>query len=758
VDRFGDQRSASPQEPAAAQAPEGANHGQLVRQRALHLRAVQRKKAREAAAPKARIPESGGSPLAADLQERMGGKLGADLSSVKVHTGAGSERAAESYGARAFTVGSDIHFGRGEYSPGTREGDRLLAHELTHVVQGQRSGVQRKEKEKEKEKDKDKEKGEKQTGSGEEKDEQKADGGDEGKEMSEPGDPAEQEAEEAADKVADGDEADSIDKQAPELGREPNPQALKDDKGKDTTKDADPKGSDGYGNDADNSKTPGQCEPMDVNIVHDDNNPIQIDGVPNQDDLYQEAEAGAGQHVDNKLGSVNSPYVKHAIDKDNIFIGGSPTEQDVQQGQIGDCYFLAGLLQVLQKDPGKIPQMMKVSGDTVSATFWRFDKASNKYVEQTISTDKKLAHDIDPKTGEIQNLHGSGFRVDDKALRSDWYATIKSNTLGVVKREYYQAALWAPLLEKAYAAFSEAYGQYGGNPAAAAESITPNPQKDKDGKQNSGYQMIDGGFEHLVYSMFYGDAVKDQGQDQTNFDPSKNVVLQNMDAMKKLMQSNGQAGSGLGDKQQMMLTASASYDTMFGRVKPLADIVMNLPAAKNWPKQFKTDLKYLEDVIQAWSAVQNDEKKEKKAKDKVARTARQIAAPKSWPMLHRESTPKEARNLLEVLDDVANAGTDNDPGQRMVYSEHAYSITGVHFRNQEGAEMQLDEASLAEKAKDVDALKSQVTMRNPHRTNEPDVDGQGKPDDGSADDGNFTIDLDQFFRNFSKMDFAVVQK
>src|SRR5439155_1319570 len=53
--------------------------------------------------------------------------------------------AAHNLGARAFTVGSDVHFNAGEFAPGSKEGDRLLAHELTHVVQAQKSGIQRKE-------------------------------------------------------------------------------------------------------------------------------------------------------------------------------------------------------------------------------------------------------------------------------------------------------------------------------------------------------------------------------------------------------------------------------------------------------------------------------------------------------------------------------------------------------------------------------------------------------------------------------------
>jgi len=91
------------------------------------------------------IPKGGGSGLPANVRAEMEPKLGADLSGVKVHTGGESAKAAQGFNARAFTVGSDIHFSAGQFNPGTKEGDKLLAHELTHVVQGQRSGIQRKE-------------------------------------------------------------------------------------------------------------------------------------------------------------------------------------------------------------------------------------------------------------------------------------------------------------------------------------------------------------------------------------------------------------------------------------------------------------------------------------------------------------------------------------------------------------------------------------------------------------------------------------
>jgi uncharacterized protein DUF4157 len=65
--------------------------------------------------------------------------LGIDLSSVRVHTGAESQAAARAVGARAYTVGQDIHFAAGHYDPRSRAGEHLLAHEVAHTVQ-QRGG------------------------------------------------------------------------------------------------------------------------------------------------------------------------------------------------------------------------------------------------------------------------------------------------------------------------------------------------------------------------------------------------------------------------------------------------------------------------------------------------------------------------------------------------------------------------------------------------------------------------------------------
>jgi hypothetical protein len=81
----------------------------------------------------------GGEPLDAKTRPGMEQALGADLSDVRVHTDSAAADSARAVQAHAYTVGDDIVFGSGQYQPETAGGQRMLAHELTHVVQ-QRSG------------------------------------------------------------------------------------------------------------------------------------------------------------------------------------------------------------------------------------------------------------------------------------------------------------------------------------------------------------------------------------------------------------------------------------------------------------------------------------------------------------------------------------------------------------------------------------------------------------------------------------------
>ncbi len=76
-----------------------------------------------------------GGKLPAGVQAQLEKGMGADLSGVRVHTGAEADHLARSMNAVAFTTGSDIFFREGAYNPGNQEGLKLLAHETTHTIQ-----------------------------------------------------------------------------------------------------------------------------------------------------------------------------------------------------------------------------------------------------------------------------------------------------------------------------------------------------------------------------------------------------------------------------------------------------------------------------------------------------------------------------------------------------------------------------------------------------------------------------------------------
>lgn len=93
-----------------------------------------------------RIPDSGRTNLSSQ-------HVGYDFSQVRVHTDTNAALSAQMMQAKAYTVGRDITFGAGQYEPETAEGKRLIAHELTHVIQQQSAGngslfMQRQEEEK----------------------------------------------------------------------------------------------------------------------------------------------------------------------------------------------------------------------------------------------------------------------------------------------------------------------------------------------------------------------------------------------------------------------------------------------------------------------------------------------------------------------------------------------------------------------------------------------------------------------------------
>lgn len=87
------------------------------------------------------LKASPGSPnsLPGGVQSKMEGALGADFSSVNIHT---NSNQATNIGAQAYTQGNDVHFAPGKFDPSSQGGQELIGHELTHVVQQRQGRVQ----------------------------------------------------------------------------------------------------------------------------------------------------------------------------------------------------------------------------------------------------------------------------------------------------------------------------------------------------------------------------------------------------------------------------------------------------------------------------------------------------------------------------------------------------------------------------------------------------------------------------------------
>jgi hypothetical protein len=84
----------------------------------------------------------GGNVMENGPRNFMENRFGADFSNIKIHTGPQAVQMSRELNAQAFTVGNDIYFNEGKYSPNSANGQHLLAHELTHTIQ--QGGIKRK--------------------------------------------------------------------------------------------------------------------------------------------------------------------------------------------------------------------------------------------------------------------------------------------------------------------------------------------------------------------------------------------------------------------------------------------------------------------------------------------------------------------------------------------------------------------------------------------------------------------------------------
>jgi outer membrane protein OmpA-like peptidoglycan-associated protein len=489
-----------------------------------------------------------GMPLDAGLRDRAEGSLGMDLGAVRVHTGPGAAEAAGAISAQAYTVGSDVYFGQGHYQPGTDAGDRLIAHEVVHVAQ--QAGAP-------------------------------ATGPLPQLEVSRTGEPAEAEADRGAEAILIGAPFSPSEQPAPIARAETltgNPAELQDSAGNPTTTHREPTVDDA-------ANRPGTREaPVDeraanVKPVATEAAPLHLEPpvCPSPELVYEESSEQVSPPpsgfttVARFRGNIDRPNV-HREALPGLFLDGGPTANDVQQSGIGDCYFLALLMSVVARDPGKITSMMADDGaNGATVTFWRQETAADgtaSFHQQQVHASSTLAFDLNAD-GSTGGIHGAQLRSGELPKAQDYWSNIDGDALEVHRKDIWQLARWAPLMEKAFARYAQEYGQYGGTGNGEAQA--------SDSPSGSGYAVIDGGWSHYTMFVFYGPDALEGGaanvqQQAITWAPGSQILAQNPAVVDQLLLLAGRGEQAAPEHADApILTATSMNDQLIPRLKDAID-------------------------------------------------------------------------------------------------------------------------------------------------------------------------------------------
>ncbi|HEU5058444.1 MAG TPA: DUF4157 domain-containing protein, partial [Kofleriaceae bacterium] len=505
--------------------------------------------------------ESGAAPDAR-VRAQVEATTGGDLSAARVHTDSTSQADAAALRARAFTVGTDIHFAAGQYQPGTPAGDALLAHELVHTLQ---------------------------QGGGAPTAQLKA------SDVSQESDAAEVEADRIAQAAVSG----AGTRMAPVQRAAPislaperlsgNPAEKTDSTGAATTTHR----SIGVA-DAANAPPVGpaatETRAASVKVKATETAPLHFAGAacPLDSAIYEEDTSNASPPpagftaITGFDGTVAGPKIAQEASP-SIYINGTPTVDDVQQGGIGDCYNQALIQSIVARDPGKITSMMVPDGrGGATVTFWRAQAHTKTIMERifggapardwiqvAVTVSDQLAVNI-----SNNRVMGAQLRCAPSPKSQDWFGKVVSDKLEIHRKDLFDVARWAPLLEKAFARFAQAHGQYGG--AAAGKS------------GGSGYTAIDSGSPFYAMWPFYGPQADDPANratfQGTSYTPGGNVVTANAAALDQLILLQGRGSETRpGERDAPIITAMSNIDPLITR------LTAAIPAAQADPDYVNVD-------------------------------------------------------------------------------------------------------------------------------------------------------------------------
>ncbi|MEO8609096.1 MAG: hypothetical protein ABI690_14495 [Chloroflexota bacterium] len=446
-------------------------------------------------------------------------------------------------------------------------------------------------------------------------------------------------------------------------------------------------------------------------------------------------------------------YTKHERDftQQSIYIDGKPTADDVAQTGLGDCYYLSVVSSIADKDPSRIKQIIPDTANTDSVVVTLYFKKGSNFFQQQIVLNQQLAYP------EGTNLKGSRFKIRP-ADKSIWILKEGKQGRFIEEVRLYKTALWAPLLEKAYARFAEQHGQYGN--ALKKSAI-------------GGYDIItQGGRSGQVYSVFYGSGVTAQSLLVDSPEKASTLNAKVPEAyitgVQALLQFADRGGELKQNNQLMLLSASASPRSIFQRVVKYAETMkksdftqLGREGKADQPELAETQLDLLKDkletVIRDSEHLDDDSIEIIKIKSTAENYSRSMLSFIHDGLLDKKPSPR-LRHLMQLLYDmVGGEARVNGPQKRFIYTRHAYTVLEVNLIDNQGNKLTVNANDLdAVRAMmdKIDWLKSSVTLFNPHHGNTPNPTGKEK----KRDTGKFTLWLTQFFRNFTMLHPGIVQK
>lgn len=469
---------------------------------------------------------------------------------------------------------------------------------------------------------------------------------------------------------------------------------------------------------------------------------------PTEEQLVERSEHGR-HRVTHRRGTLEKPNTHNVMDPEKLVIGGKPDAADVRQGGIGDCYFQAALLAVANNDPDQISKMISMVGDQAVVTFYRFDRGRAEPVRIQTSNTLLTRRSEDGS----RFLAGAGVRRAAAPLRTSWWANVASSTLELHRRNVWEVAMWAALVEKAFAHFAELHGRFGTG------------LRREDREPPGGYDIVDqGGWTEACFPVIYGSAAKSEAL-ITEFSTGDDLVLRNEDTMMKLISYESTRNhTGPGETQGFLEAHVGSAEAVH-RCLAISEVVLQhlsieqgidnlagalLPGDAGMRTRERNDLRDNLYVLQG--AIDDYRDDEQKTGDALATFAALLLSPDVFPALWQSRAPcyQHLRESLGVLTTLGSF----DTGQRSIIASHAYNVKSVDIRDHRGAALVLAPDDVKTRLRDVDALQSSVVVENPHAGNELDLRGDGPTD--KRPDGRFTLTLDQFLRMFGGLGIAAV--